>query len=347
MTSSDLGDTALCYQLVQATDLLIEDCRRLGEICLRRAFEERDTLCVGRTHGIHAEPMTFGMKFGSWAWELRRDLDRLIDARKNVAFGAISGAVGTYSSIDPFVEEYVCEHLGLAHDPLSTQVISRDHHAYLAGVLATCAATCERIATEIRNLQKTDTLEAEEPFKKGQKGSSAMPHKRNPITVEKVCGLSRVVKANAQVAFDNVALWHERDISHSSAERVAQADSFIALDHMYQCLIRIVDGLILYPEQMKANLNKTRGLIFSSKVLLALVETGITREEAYKIVQENAMATWREVQQCTGGTTFREKLEADPRCTVSSEELDRIFDPWSFLTRVDVVFERLGTLSFD
>ena len=264
-----------------------------------------------------------------------------------MAFGAISGAVGTYSSIDPFVEEYVCEHLGLAHDPLSTQVISRDHHAYLAGVLATCAATCERIATEIRNLQKTDTLEAEEPFKKGQKGSSAMPHKRNPITVEKVCGLSRVVKANAQVAFDNVALWHERDISHSSAERVAQADSFIALDHMYQCLIRIVDGLILYPEQMKANLNKTRGLIFSSKVLLALVETGITREEAYKIVQENAMATWREVQQCTGGTTFREKLEADPRCTVSSEELDRIFDPWSFLTRVDVVFERLGTLSFD
>ena len=171
MTSSDLGDTALCYQLVQATDLLIEDCRALGEVCRRRAFEERDTLCVGRTHGIHAEPMTFGMKFGSWAWELRRDLDRLKGARDNVAFGAISGAVGTYSSIDPRVEEYVCRHLGLAHDPLSTQVISRDHHAYLAGVLATAASTCERIATEIRNLQKTDTLEAEEPFRKGQKGS--------------------------------------------------------------------------------------------------------------------------------------------------------------------------------
>ena len=258
MTSSDLGDTALCYQLVQATDILIEDVQKLGAICKRRAFEERNTLCAGRTHGIHAEPMTFGMKFGSWAWELKRDLDRLRDARANVAFGAISGAVGTYSSIDPFVEEYVCEHLGLVHDPLSTQVISRDHHAYLAGVLATTAATCERIATEIRNLQKTDTLEAEEPFKKGQKGSSAMPHKRNPITMEKVCGLSRVVKANAQVAFDNVALWHERDISHSSAERVAQADSFIALDHMFQCLIRVVDGLILYPEQMLANLNKTR-----------------------------------------------------------------------------------------
>ena len=347
MTSSDLGDTALCYQLVQATDIIIEDVRKLGEICRRRAFEERETLCVGRTHGIHAEPMTFGMKFGSWAWELKRDLDRLLDARKNVAFGAISGAVGTYSSIDPFVEEYVCERLGLAHDPLSTQVISRDHHAYLAGVLATTAATCDRIATEIRNLQKTDTLEAEEPFKKGQKGSSAMPHKRNPITLEKVCGLSRVVKANAQVAFDNVALWHERDISHSSAERVAQADSFIALDHMLNCLIRIVDGLILYPARMQANLNLTRGLIFSSKVLLALVDTGITREDAYKIVQRNSMAVWDDVHAAVDGPNLRERLEADPECTVSSEKLDEIFDPWDFLTRIDVVFKRLETLSFE
>lgn len=347
MTSSDLGDTALCYQLTQACDLIIEDVKKLGEICKRRAFEERNTLCAGRTHGIHAEPMTFGMKFGSWAWELKRDLDRLEDARKNVAFGAISGAVGTYSSIEPFVEEYVCEHLGLVHDPLSTQVISRDHHAYLAGVLATTAATCERIATEVRNLQKTDTLEAEEPFRKGQKGSSAMPHKRNPITMEKVCGLSRVVKSNAQVAFDNVALWHERDISHSSAERVAQADSFIALDHMFQCLIRVIDGLQLYPARMMANLNKTRGLIFSSKVLLALVDTGITREDAYAIVQENAMATWHEVQDCVAGPTFKERLEADPRCTVSQEKLDEIFDPWDFLTRIDTVFDRLEQLSFE
>lgn len=347
MTSSDLGDTALCYQLVQATDIIIEDVRKLGEICRRRAFEERNTLCVGRTHGIHAEPMTFGMKFGSWAWELKRDLDRLIDARKNVAFGAISGAVGTYSSINPFVEEYVCEHLGLAHDPLSTQVISRDHHAYLAGVLATTAATCDRIATEIRNLQKTDTLEAEEPFRKGQKGSSAMPHKRNPITLEKVCGLSRVVKANAQVAFDNVALWHERDISHSSAERVAQADSFIALDHMLSCLIRIVDGLILYPARMQANLDLTRGLIFSSKVLLALVDTGITREDAYKIVQRNSMAVWDDVHAAVDGPNLRERLETDPECTVSSEKLDEIFDPWDFLTRIDTVFDRLKQLSFE
>lgn len=347
MTSSDLGDTALCYQLTQACDLLIEDVRKLGTICLRRAFEERDTLCVGRTHGIHAEPMTFGMKFGSWAWELRRDLDRLLDARKAVAFGAISGAVGTYSSIDPFVEEYVCAHLGLRHDPLSTQVISRDHHAYLAGVLATTAATCERIATEVRNLQRTDTLEVEEPFKKGQKGSSAMPHKRNPITMEKVCGLARVVKANAQVAFDNVALWHERDISHSSAERVAQADSFIALDHMLVCLHRVIDGLILYPARMEANLNKTRGLIFSSKVLLALVDRGVAREDAYAIVQQAAMATWNEVQQCEPGPTFRERLEADPRCVVSADTLDKIFDPREFLTRVDVVFDRLKKLDFE
>ena len=346
MTSSDLGDTALCYQLVQATDIIIEDVRRLGEICRRRAFEERDTLCVGRTHGIHAEPMTFGMKFGSWAWELRRDLDRLLDAREGTACGAISGAVGTYSSIDPFIEEYVCEHLGLGSDPLSTQVISRDHHAYLAGVLATTAATCERIALEVRNHQKTDTLEAEEPFRKGQKGSSAMPHKRNPITVEKVCGLSRVVKANAQVAFDNVALWHERDISHSSNERVALADSFIALDHMLGCLTRIIDGLVLYPARMLANLNATRGLIYSSKVLLALVDTGITREEAYAIVQRNSMQVWDDVQQAREGADLRGRLEADPDCTLSTEQLDAIFDPWSFLGRIDVVFDRLEELSF-
>lgn len=347
MTSTDLGDTALCYQLTQACDVLIDRVRRCAEICKRRAFEERDTLCVGRTHGIHAEPMTFGMKFGSWAWELKRDLDRLKDARKNVAYGAISGAVGTYSSIDPFVEEYVCKRLGLAHDPLSTQVISRDHHAYVAGVLATVAATCERIATEMRALQKTDTLEAEEPFRKGQKGSSAMPHKRNPITVEKICGLSRVVKANAQVAFDNVALWHERDISHSSAERVAQADSFIALDHMLSKLECLLDGMVLYPEQMKFNLNKTRGMLFSSKVLLALVNTGMSREEAYAVVQSNAMQVWSDIQQCREGMTFRERLEADPACTLSAEELDRIFDPRSFLTRSDILFDRLEQLNLD
>lgn len=346
MTSSDLGDTSLCYILTQACDLLIEDVRRVGEICKRRAFEERDTLCVGRTHGIHAEPMTFGMKFGSWAWELKRDFDRLKDARANVAFGAISGAVGSYSSIDPFVEEYVCEHLGLVHDPLSTQVISRDHHAYLAGVLATTAATCERIATEVRALQKTDTLEAEEPFKKGQKGSSAMPHKRNPITAERICGMSRLVKANAQVAFDDVALWHERDISHSSAERVAQADSFIALDYMLNKLAWIMDEMKLYHKNMEANLNCTRGLIFSSKVLLALVDTGMTREDAYKVVQSNSMQVWDDIQQARPGKGLRERLIEDPACPLSTEKLDEIFDPWDFLTRVGVVFDRLEKLEF-
>lgn len=346
MTSTDLGDTALSVQLTQACDLIIADVRELGSICRRRALEERDTLCVGRTHGVHAEPMTFGMKFGSWAWELRRDLDRLLDVRTQVAVGAISGAVGTYSAIDPFVERYVCEHLGLAADPLSTQVISRDHHAQLAGVLAVCAGTCERIATEVRNLQRTDTLEAEEPFRAGQKGSSAMPHKRNPITMEKVCGLSRVVKANAQVAFDDMALWHERDISHSSAERVAQADSLIALDHMLQCLVRVIGALVLYPERMRANLDRTRGLIYSSKVLLALVETGVSRENAYAVVQDDAMATWDEVQRCAPGQTFRERLEADPRCTLDDAALERAFDPRDFLGHADVLFDRLEKLDF-
>ena len=348
MTSSDLGDTALCYQLTQACDLIIEDVKKLGEICKRRAFEERNTLCAGRTHGIHAEPMTFGMKFGSWAWELKRDLDRLEDARKNVAFGAISGAVGTYSSIEPFVEEYVCEHLGLVHDPLSTQVISRDHHAYLAGVLATTAATCERIATEVRNLQKTDTLEAEEPFRKGQKGSSAMPHKRNPITAERVCGLARVVKANAQVAFDNAALWFERDISHSGAERVVLADSFTALDYMFGKMQWMLDGLQTYPAKMEHNLWRTKGLIFSSKVLLALVDAGISREDAYVIVQRNAMKVWEDIQNAVDGPTYRERLEADDEAMalLSQEKLDEIFDPWDFLTRKDVVFDRLQELEF-
>ncbi|MDO5044153.1 MAG: adenylosuccinate lyase [Coriobacteriia bacterium] len=346
MTSSDLGDTALCYQLIQAVDLLRPALVRIGEICKRRAFEERKTLCVGRTHGIHAEPMTFGMKFASWAWEIKRDIERLDTAREHIAYGAISGAVGTYSNIDPFVEEYVCEKLGLVHDPLSTQVISRDHHAFLAGVLATIAASCERIATEVRALQKTDTIEAEEPFKKGQKGSSAMPHKRNPITAERIVGMSRIVKANAQVAFDNVALWHERDISHSSAERIAQADSFIALDYMLAKLEWILEDMALYPEAMRANLDKTRGLIYSSKLLLALVNTGITREEAYEIVQSNSMQVWDDIQQGRQGASLRERVESDERVNLSQEELERIFDPWDFLQRIDVVFDRLESLNF-
>lgn len=346
MTSSDLGDTAMCYLITQALDIVIEDVRKLGRICKDRAFEEKDTICVGRTHGIHAEPMTIGMKIGMWAWALKRAEKRLLDAREGIAVGAISGAVGSYSNIDPRVEEYVCEKLGLAVDPLSTQVINRDRHAQVLAALAVSAATLEQIATEVRSLQKTDTLEAEEPFAKGQKGSSAMPHKRNPITAERVCGLARVIKANAQVGFDNVALWHERDISHSGAERVVMPDSFTAFDYICGKMEFILGGLKLYPENSKANLHRTRGLIFSSRVILALVNTGITREDAYVIVQRNAMKVWADLQQAVEGPTFRENLEADEDCTLTSEQLDDIFDPWAFLQRKDVIFKRLEALEF-
>ncbi|HET6351508.1 MAG TPA: adenylosuccinate lyase [Coriobacteriia bacterium] len=346
MTSSDLGDTALCYQMTQAIDILIADVRRIGEICKRRAFETRDLLCVGRTHGIHAEPMTMGMKFGRWAWAMKRAEQRLLRTRENVAVGAISGAVGSYSNIDPFVEQYVCEKLGLIPEPLSTQVIPRDRHAQFLAVLATVAATAEEIATEVRALQKSDTLEAEEPFAKGQKGSSAMPHKRNPITAERVCGLARVIKANAQVGFDNVALWHERDISHSSAERVVLADSTIGLDYILSKLEWILDGMVLYPERMMFNLEATRGLIYSSRVLLALVDTGMLREDAYAIVQANAMVVWDDIQNARHGRSYREMLADDADCPLTSEQLDAIFDPWAFLARKDVLFERLEGCGF-
>lgn len=346
MTSSDLGDTALCCQIAQACDLILADIKQLGETCKRRAFEFRDTLCVGRTHGIHAEPMTFGMKFGSWAWMLKRAQERMEQARAMAATGAISGAVGSYSNIDPFVERYVCEKLGLVPDPLSTQVIARDRHAQVMTVLAVVASELEAIAMQVRLLQQSDVIEAEEPFAKGQKGSSAMPHKRNPITVERVCGLSRTVKANAQVALDNVALWYERDISHSGAERVALADSFIALDYMFGKMQPLLDGLLTYPAKMEHNLWRTRGLIFSSKVLLALVRTGITREDAYVIVQRNAMAVWEDIQNAQAGPTYRERLEADLDANLTAAQLDEIFDPRAFLSRIDSIFERLEKLEF-
>lgn len=346
MTSSDLGDTALSYQVTQALDIIIADVKRLGETCKRRAFEFEDAICVGRTHGIHAEPMTFGMKFGSWAWALKRAETRLQQAREVAATGAISGAVGTYSNIDPFVEQYVCEKLGLTPDPLSTQVIARDRHAQVMSALAVTASTLESIAMQVRLLQQSDVIEAEEPFTKGQKGSSAMPHKRNPITAERVCGLARVVKANAQVAFDDVALWYERDISHSGAERVVLADSFIALDYMFSKMQWMLDGLNVYVNKSLHNLWRTRGLIFSSKVILALVDTGMTREDAYVVVQRNAMKVWDDIQQAIDGPTFRENLEADPDCPLTEAQLDEIFDPTSFLGHKDVIFEKLKDLEF-
>ncbi|MCL1799705.1 MAG: adenylosuccinate lyase [Eggerthellaceae bacterium] len=346
MTSSDLGDTALSYQVTQAIDIILADIRLLGEACKRRAFEFQETLCVGRTHGIHAEPMTFGMKFGSWAWALKRAQTRMEEARTVAAVGAISGAVGTYSSIDPFVEAFVCEKLGLAADPLSTQVLARDRHAQVMAALAVTAATLESIAMQVRLLQQSDVIEAEEPFTKGQKGSSAMPHKRNPITAERVCGLARVVKGNAQVAFDDVALWYERDISHSGAERVVLADSFTALDYMFAKMQWMVEGLAAYPAKMEHNLNRTRGLIFSSKVLLALVDTGMSREDAYAVVQRNAMKVWDDIQNAVDGPGYRARLEDDPEARLSAEVLDKIFDPWDFLSRKDTVFTRLKELSF-
>ena len=346
MTSSDLGDTALSYQITQAIDIILADVKQLGETCRRRAFELKDTLCVGRTHGIHAEPMTFGMKFGSWAWALKRAQTRLEQAREVAATGAISGAVGTYSSIDPFVEQYVCAKLGLTPDPLSTQVLARDRHAQVMSTLAVTASTLESIAMQVRLMQQSDVIEAEEPFTKGQKGSSAMPHKRNPITAERVCGLSRVVKGNAQVAFDNVALWFERDISHSGAERVALADSFTALDYMFGKMQWMLDGLNVYTKKSEHNLWRTKGLIFSSKCILALVDTGMTREDAYVVVQRNAMQVWDDIQQAVDGPSYRERLEADPECPLTAEQLDKIFDPWSFLQRKDVMFDKLKTLEF-
>lgn len=346
MTSSDLGDTALSYQVTQALDIIIDDVKRLGATCKRRAYEFKDAICVGRTHGIHAEPMTFGMKFGSWAWALKRAQTRLEQAREVAATGAISGAVGTYSNIDPFVEQYVCEKLGLTPDPLSTQVIARDRHAQVMSALAVTASTLESIAMQVRLLQQSDVIEAEEPFTKGQKGSSAMPHKRNPITAERVCGLARVVKANAQVAFDDVALWYERDISHSGAERVTLADSFTALDYMFSKMQWMLDGLNVYTNKSLHNLWRTRGLIFSSKVILALVDTGMTREDAYVVVQRNAMKVWEDIQQAVDGPSFRENLEGDADCSLTEQQLDAIFDPASFLGHKEVIFNKLNDLEF-
>ena len=344
MTSSDLGDTALAYLVTQAIDILLEDVIRLKGICVRRAFETRDMVCVGRTHGVHAEPMTFGMKFARWAHAMNRAEKRLKEAREIIAVGAISGAVGTYSSIDPKVEAYVCEKLGLSPDPLSTQILARDRHAQVLAVLATVAASAEDIATEIRALQKTETLEAEEPFTIGQKGSSAMPHKRNPIISERICGLARVIKANAQVGFDNVALWHERDISHSGAERVVLADSTLALNYLLNKLAWVLEGLVLYPQRMEANLEATRGLIYSSHILLALVDTGMLREDAYEIVQKSAMKVWEDVQTARDGQTLPELLAQDEACPLDFEELESICKPENFLTRIDAIFNRLENL---
>lgn len=338
LTSSDVKDTALCYMTVQSADLIMRHLVNFHEILRRRAAEFKYTVMIGRTHGIHAEPMTFGMKFLLWSAEIERDIERLKQAREMMAVGKLSGAVGTYSNIDPFVEKYVCEKLELTPVLLATQVIQRDRHAHFMTTLAIIGSSLDKMATEIRNLQRTDIREAEEYFAPGQKGSSAMPHKRNPITCEKVSGMARLLRGYAVAALEDVTLWHERDISHSSVERVILPDATIALDHMLRKFSNIIDKLLVYPDAMIANMNKTGGLIFSQNLLIALVTKGVLREDAYKWVQRNAMARWLQ------GADFKTNVEADPdiKKYLTDEEVEHCFDPKPMLRHVDEIFARFG-----
>ena len=338
LTSSDVKDTALCYMSVQSADLIMRHLENFHAILRRRAAEFKHTVMIGRTHGIHAEPMTFGMKFLLWSAEIERNIERLKQAREMMAVGKLSGAVGTYSNIDPFVEKYVCEKLGLTPVRLATQVIQRDRHAHYMTTLAIIGSSLDKMATEIRNLQRTDIREAEEYFAPGQKGSSAMPHKRNPITCEKVSGMARLLRGYAVAALEDVTLWHERDISHSSVERVILPDATIALDHMLRKFTNIIDKLLVYPDAMIANMNKTGGLIFSQNLLIALVTKGVLREDAYKWVQRNAMARWLE------GADFKTNVEDDPdiKKYLTEEEVEHCFDPKPMLRHVDEIFARFG-----
>lgn len=338
MASSDVGDTALCLLMKEAGEHLLEKLQVLRDKLEAKAKEYKYTPMIGRTHGIHAEPMTFGMKMLLWLAETDRNMDRLKKAIDTISVGKLSGAVGTYANINPEVEARVCAKLGLKPALISTQVIQRDRHAEYMSTLAVIGATLEKMATEIRNLQRTDIREAEEFFGEGQKGSSAMPHKRNPITNERISGLARVLRGNALAAMENVALWHERDISHSSVERVIVPDSAILLDYMLHLMIRVIDNLLVYPEAMLENLNKTRGLIYSGRILLALVDKGILRERAYELVQRNAMQVW------ATGQNFLDLLLADKdvRELITEQELRELFDYNWYLRHVDMIFARFG-----
>lgn len=337
LTSSDVWDTATALQLRDACDLLLRDIDALLVVLEARAREHRRTLCVGRTHGVHAEPTSFGLKLAVWVDEMRRQRARLEQARVSLAVGAISGTVGTHASVPPEVEEIVCRKLGLGVEAASTQVIQRDRHAHFVLTLALIAASLEKFATEIRHLQRTEVLEAEEPFAEGQTGSSAMPHKRNPEKCERVCGLARLLRGYATTALENIALWHERDISHSSAERVILPDACLALDYALDLFTEIMGGLVVYPERMRENLDRSYGLVFSQRVLLALIESGLSRETAYRLVQEHAMRSWRERR------PFFDLLREDPRVMerLSESELRDLFDYEFYLRNVDATFERL------
>lgn len=337
LTSSDVVDTAQALQMREACDLILVNLEAARAAVKTRAFEHRLTPMIGRTHGVHAEPMTFGLKLALWYAELSRDIERVRRAREVVRVGQISGAVGTFAHLDPVIEAAVCARLGLEPAPISSQVIQRDRHAELLSALAITAASLEKFALEIRGLQKTEIGEVEEPFGKGQKGSSAMPHKRNPIGCEQIVGLARLIRANLMAALENVALWHERDISHSSVERIILPDSFIALDHMLRRFTRIVSGLVVYPERMRQNLERSRGVVFSGQVLLELARRGVSREQAYEWVQRNAMRSFDEQ------IDFKSLLLADADVTrvLSAAEIESAFDLHEQLRNVDAIFDRV------
>ncbi len=338
MTSSDLLDTSLSIQCVEAADILIADIKKITAALKDKAKKYKDAVCIARTHGVHAEPTTFGLKMAIWYDEMNRNLERLQAAREGMRFGKLSGAVGTYANIDPHVEEYVCQQLSLKPANVATQIIQRDPHAHFLMVLAIIGSSLEKFATEIRALQKTELLEVEEPFFKGQIGSSAMPHKRNPVTCERICGLSRILRANSIVAMENINLWHERDISHSSAERVILPDSTIALNYMLNKFLPIIEGLLVYPKNMIANLSKTRGLIYSQRILLELMKKGLTRDAAYEIIQACAMQVWQE------STEFKDVLFRDRKVRkfLSQNEINACFDIKYYIRHRDKIFKQAG-----
>ena len=341
LTSSDVLDTALSLQIQEAGRLILQGIERSLDAAVRRADEHRATLMIGRTHGVHAEPTTFGLKLAGWAFELERARIRVSRALDGLRVGKLSGAVGTYAAIDPEVERIACEQLGLEPAPSSTQILQRDRHAELLAALAVTAASLEKFALEVRHLARTEVREVEEPFRPGQKGSSAMPHKRNPVVAERICGLARVVRGAAVVGLENVALWHERDISHSSAERVVVPDAFLALDYMLDRFAWLVAGLVVRPERMRRNLEASHGLFFSQRLLLALVDAGLERGRAYELAQRNAMRAWEEEQE------FRALVRSDNEITavLAAEALDAVFDLDAYTRHVDVVFDRLTALT--
>ncbi|MDP8957993.1 MAG: adenylosuccinate lyase [Actinomycetota bacterium] len=341
LTSSDVKDTALAVQMREAADLLLRRVEDLFEVVRRRALQHRHTLMLGRTHGVWAEPLTFGLKLAVWAFEIERAYHRLRQARRAVAVGKVSGVVGTYAHLPSRIEELVCQRLGLGVEPASTQVVQRDRHAELLAAMALVGASLEKFATEVRHLQRSELREVEEPFRHGQKGSSAMPHKRNPVASERICGLARLLRGYAQAVLENVALWHERDISHSSVERVAIPDACLALDYALVESAKLFDGLLVDEDRMAANLEAAGGLIFSEPVLLELVKRGMGRDEAYRVVQRNAQRAWDE------GRHLEDLLAEDPEVIISHEDLKACFDPRRLLDNSAVVFERLERLELE